>query len=178
MTALDYPRIRGVLPHGHGMVLLYRVDELVPGERIVAVKAVSGGELCYAGLAPDAPAAAYAYPVSLLLESFGQAAAVLWLSGGQASRRVPDEVLMLAAARDCRFERPAYPGDLLRHVVRLEHRSDGATFVSGHTERNGELVASYGSLTAVVRARAQLPPADGQGTRAPAVDRVDVQRSG
>ncbi len=152
---LDFAQVRRTLPHGPGMVLLDRVEELVPGVRLCAVKTVSGGEPCYAGLSPASGGAAYAYPVSLLIESFGQAAAVLWLHSAAASQR--DQVLMLAGVRDCTFVASAYPGDVLRHVVELEHRSDGAAFVTGHTAVGPRRIASYGSLTAVVRPRAALP---------------------
>lgn len=152
---LDFPQLRRTLPHGPGMLLLDRVEELRPGVGLTAVKTVSGIEPCYAGLDPDDDVEAYAYPSCLLLESFGQAAAVLWLHSVGATR--PDEVLMLAAARDCEFVGRAYPGDVVRHVVELDHRSDGAAFVTGRSSVGARPIATYGSLTAVVRPRTALP---------------------
>ncbi len=98
---LDLSRIAALLPHGHHMVLLDRVLDLEPGRSIVAVKAVSGGDPCYRDLPGGLPPDRYAYPVSLMLESFGQAAAVLWLSS-PGSPGGPDRMILLAAVRDCR----------------------------------------------------------------------------
>jgi len=150
---LDFAQLRRLLPHGPGMVLLDRVEELEPETGLTAFKTISGGEPCYALLDGSAGIDAFAYPASLLLESFGQAAAVLWLCSTPAAERV----LMFAGAKECEFTGHAYPGDTVRHVVRLEHRSEGAAFVSGHTLVGERRIASYGSLTAVVRPRSALP---------------------
>ncbi|MEU5695833.1 beta-hydroxyacyl-ACP dehydratase [Actinosynnema sp. NPDC020468] len=151
---LDHARIRALLPHRHPMVLLDRVESIEPGVRLIATKAVTVTEPCYRDLPDTAPASAYAYPVSLLLESFGQAAAVLWLHGG----RRPDGLLpMLAALRDCVLEHPVYPGDVLRHEVLLEHGGEGVSTASGTTRVGDRRVAVMGSFLAVVRPRTDLP---------------------
>jgi 3-hydroxyacyl-[acyl-carrier-protein] dehydratase len=165
VTGLALPEIRRILPHGPAMVLLDRVERLLPGREIRAVKLISGSEPCYAGLDDRLPLAAHAYPRSLVLESFGQAAAVLWL---RTEPPPPGQVLMFVAARECRFSGHAYPGDVLRHVVRLEHHRAGTAFVSGYSSVAGERIASFGSLAAVVRPRSALaggpatpPPLEG-----------------
>lgn len=156
---LDFAAVRATLPHGHPMVLLDRVVALRPGYFIHAVKAVSGSEPCYAGLDRSTLGYGYAYPASLIVESFGQAAAILWLRSHlrHGAARRDDEVLMLAAVRDCRFEGRAFPGDVLHHTARLEHRSNGAAFVSGETRVRRHRIASFGSLLAVVRPASALP---------------------
>ena len=54
-----------------------------------------------------------------MLESFGQAAVVLWASGpGELS--LNRRLLMFAAARDFRLEGRAFPGDVLRHEIEFE----------------------------------------------------------
>lgn len=153
---LDYPQIRAILPHGASMVLLDRVDRLVPGRELSAVKAVSGTDPCYAGLPPGLPLARYAYPRSLILESFGQAAAVLWHSTTGACAG-PDRLLMFAAARDVRFLAQAYPGDVLRHDVRWEHSVADTGFATGSTWVGGRQIAAMGSFIAVLRPPAPSP---------------------
>jgi 3-hydroxyacyl-[acyl-carrier-protein] dehydratase len=157
---LDFAELRRILPHGPGMVLLDGVEELLPGVRLVAIKTISGVEPCYAGLDARSSSRAYAYPPSLLLESFGQAAAVLWL---RSLSSPTEQVLMLAAARTCVFHGHAFPGDVVHHVVELEHCTDDAAFVSGRTTVGSRLIASYGSLAAVVRPRGALPAPVGAG---------------
>lgn len=147
---LDAPGIRALLPHGHPMVLVDRVLDMRPGESVVAIKAVSLSEPCFSGLARDAGAAGYRYPPSLMLESFGQTAALMWL----ADRPEPDlgdRLLMLVAARDCAIEDDVVPGDVMRHEARVEHVTGDNLFVAGETRVGDRLVATIGSMMAVIR---------------------------
>jgi 3-hydroxyacyl-[acyl-carrier-protein] dehydratase len=169
VTTLDLGAIRRLLPHGHPMVLLDRVVAVEPGVGLRAIKAISGSEPCYADVAPGLPPECYAYPSSLLVESFGQAAALLWLLSNDAPELSEDLVLMFAAARDCEFTGLAYPGDVLRHDVRLVQVAAGTAFVSGTTHtRPSRQIASFGSLIAAVRPRPSLVGAsvDPAGTTA------------
>jgi len=155
---LEYSDIRAILPQGAPMVLLDRVEWLVPGQRLRAVKTVSGSEPCYEHLPAGLPQARYAYPVSLILESFGQAAAVLWHSAaGQLADA--EHVLMFGAARDCTFEGRAYPGDVLCHEVTLESRVADTAFATGTTSAGGRRIATMGSFIAVRRPVDVLHPA-------------------
>lgn len=156
---LDQTMIRNLLPHRHPMVLLDRVDHLETGVLLVASKAITATEPCYRELAAAAPPWAYAYPVSLLIESFGQAAAVLWLhsvSAGARSKAAPgrsDRLLMFGALRDCRFEGEAFPGDVVRHEVRLDHRSEATGLASGASWVGKRRIAVMGSFLAMTRPR-------------------------
>jgi 3-hydroxyacyl-[acyl-carrier-protein] dehydratase len=154
---VELARIRSLLPHGHPVLLIEQVLELEPRRRIVAVKAISAGEPCYATVPRDAPAEAYAYPASLLLESFGQAAALLWLLSERGAVAA-DSVLMLTAARDCRITGRAVPGDTLRHEARIEHVVGDNVFVAGETFVADSRIASVGSMMAVMRPRAAVLP--------------------
>jgi 3-hydroxyacyl-[acyl-carrier-protein] dehydratase len=146
-STLDCTAIRALLPHGHPMLLVDRVDRLVPGTELTSVKAVTLSEPCYRDVPVDAPADRYAYPLSLLIESFGQSAALLWLADRETAGLVP----MFAALRDCRVEGMARPGDVLRHRVRLDHAVAGAAFATGETFAGGRRLATFGSIMAVTR---------------------------
>ncbi|MET9263821.1 beta-hydroxyacyl-ACP dehydratase [Amycolatopsis sp. NPDC004079] len=159
LPRLGHDAIRALLPHGWPVVLLDQVLDHVPGASLSAVKAISGCEPCFAQLPAGTPASGYAYPTSLLMESFGQAAAVLWLLGEEA--REPDEVLMFAVARDCEFEGSAFPGDVLRHEVRLDHVLPGTAFATGETWAGRRRIARMGSFAAVTRPASRLPAPGG-----------------
>jgi 3-hydroxyacyl-[acyl-carrier-protein] dehydratase len=152
----EHAELRAILPQAAPMVLLDRVELVEPGRSLRAYKAVSGSEPCYLDLPAGLPRRRWAYPVSLLLESFGQAAAVLWASrtGRLAG---DDEVLMFAAARDCAFPGAAYPGDVVRHEVTLDSTVAGTGFATGASWVGDRLVGSYGSFVAVVRPASVLP---------------------
>ena len=69
----DVRRVMAALPHRFPMLLVDRVDELVPDERIVATKAVTINEPFFAGHFPDRPI----MPGVLIIEAMAQAAGVL-----------------------------------------------------------------------------------------------------
>jgi len=148
---LRYPQILSLLPHAHPMVLVDLVVSLRPGESAEGIKAVTGSEPCYHGLRGGLSLERYAYPGPLLLESFGQTAALLWLVSTRANEKDPESIIMLAAARDCRLEGRAYPGDVLRHKARLDRVIGDHAFVSGETWIEDRRVAMVGEMIAVRR---------------------------
>jgi len=139
------------------MMLVDQVEWLDPGRALRAVKAISGSEPCYQHLPPGLPRERYAYPVSLIIESFGQAAVVLWQSGADAGFTGGETLLAFAAARDCRFEAHAYPGDILRHEVEFEHAVSGTGFAKGEIWVGDRRIATIGSVIAVRRAGLTRP---------------------
>lgn len=151
---LDHAAIRALLPQGHPMMLVDRVVELEPAVSVVGIKAITGSEPCYRHVTGCPTPERFAYPTSLLLESFGQTAAILWLTGMGASRVEEDQVLMLAAARGCRILGRAYPGDVLRHTARVSHVLGDNVFVEGETHVGDRLICTVESMVAVMRPRA------------------------
>lgn len=147
----DYAAIRRLIPHAHPILLVDRVLDMDPYERIVTTKTVSGSEPCYAGIAPDAPSRAFAYPASLLMESWGQGGAVLWMERIKAQERERSGALILAATRGVRLLRAVLPGDTLRHEVTIDQYVGDSVFLSGRSWVDGELVAEVGSAIAVMR---------------------------
>jgi 3-hydroxymyristoyl/3-hydroxydecanoyl-(acyl carrier protein) dehydratase len=146
---IDARVIRSCLPHAHPMLLIDRIVTLEPGSLIVAIKAVSGAEPCYRDLPRDLPPERYAYPASLMLESFGQAAATLWIE--TAGGRNPDDLVILTAARNCRIDGYAYPGDTLRHVARIHNVVGDTALVEGEIWIGERRVATVQSMMASIR---------------------------
>jgi 3-hydroxyacyl-[acyl-carrier-protein] dehydratase len=153
---LDYSQIRAILPQGYPMVLVDRVVSLDPGVSIVGIKAITGSEPCYRNLGDNLKRERYAYPTSLLVESFGQTAAILWLQSDKSGKQHPDQVLVFVAARNIRIEGHAYPGDVLRHVARLDRVVSDTVFVEGEVWLNDRRIASIGSMIAALRDRSVL----------------------
>lgn len=105
---LDINQIRDCLPHRYPFLLLDRIDELVPGKRVVGRKAVSANEPYLQGHFPDYPI----MPGVLLVEALAQACCVLAFQTRQ--RKPADGFLQyLAGVDDARFKRPVLPGDVL-----------------------------------------------------------------
>ncbi|WP_280272984.1 3-hydroxyacyl-ACP dehydratase FabZ family protein [Nocardia wallacei] len=148
---LEYGEIGRFLPHRHPMLLVDRVLSYAAGERISTVKAVSGAEPCYAGLPADAPPAAFGYPETLLVESFAQSGALLWLLTAHDRREPLGGVGMVAVLRECVFERRVWPGDLVRHEVRLERMIGDNVVFSGEMSTPAGRVATVDSIIAAFR---------------------------
>lgn len=106
---LDINEILECLPHRYPFLLLDRVDELVPGKRIVGRKNVSANEPYMQGHFPGYPI----MPGVLVVEALAQACCVLAV---KTRGRKPAEGYLqyLAGLDDVRFKRPVRPGDLLR----------------------------------------------------------------
>jgi 3-hydroxyacyl-[acyl-carrier-protein] dehydratase len=153
---LDHAAIRSLLPQGHPMSLVDRIVALDPGVSILGLKAITGSEPCYRRLPAGGRREHAAYPVSLMLESFGQTAAILWLGGMGSAPVRDDHVLMLVAVRDCTIEGRAFPGDVLRHVARLDQVVGDNVFVEGEILVDDRRVATIGSMMAVMRPRTVL----------------------
>ncbi|GGW43376.1 3-hydroxyacyl-ACP dehydratase FabZ family protein [Streptomyces griseoloalbus] len=147
----DYTGILGLLPVRHPMLMVDRVEALDPGRVITVTKAVSGSEPCYQGLPDGLPLSRYMYPRSLMLESFGQASVLLWLSTGTA-----EGVPVAAAFRDCRFFGEVRPGAVLRHVSRIDRLMTDNVFVSGQTWDGDRCVMTVGALVGSSRPRERV----------------------
>ena len=148
---MDAARIRALLPQRHPLLLVDRVLTRT-GNRIETIKAITATEPCYAGLGDDATIDDYAYPASLLIESFGQSAALLWLEGPPTA----DQMLVFAGARDYVVEGHAYPGDVVRHVVHLERVVADTAFATGESWAGDRRIATVGSLIAARRPAATV----------------------
>jgi 3-hydroxyacyl-[acyl-carrier-protein] dehydratase len=155
----DHARIRAILPQRYPLLLLDQVLELQPGQFIRAIKAITATEPCFA----DVPETGrYEYPRSLIIESLGQSAALLWLADHPTTPD-DDKVLMFAGARDFRFEGSAYPGDVLRHDVRLDSVLADTAFATGETWAGGRRIATVSAMIATRR------PVQPSGLLAPAM---------
>ena len=74
-TALDIVAIKKIIPHRYPLLLVERIIEMVPGERVVGLKSVTGNEPFFEGHFP-------AYPVMpgvLIIEALAQTGAVMML---------------------------------------------------------------------------------------------------
>jgi 3-hydroxyacyl-[acyl-carrier-protein] dehydratase len=151
--------LRAVLPHRYPMLMVDRVLSIEPGRSIVATKAVTGVESCYARLPAAAPASAFAYPVTLLVESLCQAGGVLLALARPGGLR--GSILLFGGVCGIRPGRPVFPGDTVtHHVEMLKALSDAAMF-AGHSLVDGERVLEVASVTVAVRPAGTLPPEGG-----------------
>ncbi|MEV6163988.1 3-hydroxyacyl-ACP dehydratase [Streptomyces sp. NPDC052052] len=162
MSGYGIDRIKSTIPHRGEILLVDRVTEVVPGERLTAVKAVSGNEPCYARLGADAAAADYAYPVSLAIESWAQSAVLLSVWETPNPDVLVGKVELAGSINEVTVGGRAYPGDVLEHRVRLVKAVDETAVLAGETYAGGREVLRFGAFVVTLRDVAELAPAPGR----------------
>lgn len=132
---LDIRQVLAALPHRYPMLLVDRVAELVPDERITAIKAVSVNEPFFQGHFPGRPI----MPGVLIVEALAQAAGVLAVQSLGLSGS--GKLVYFMAIEDARFRKPVEPGCLLQlDVTFLQRRATVCKF-EGKASIDGQLAA-------------------------------------
>jgi len=120
VSPMDIHEILQHLPHRYPILLVDRVLDVKPGERIVALKNVSVNEPFFPGHYPHHPV----MPGVLIVEALAQAAAILSFKtmGGK-----PDDksVYYFVGIDGARFKRPVSPGDQLILEVSIQANKRG-----------------------------------------------------
>ena len=126
---MDIGQIMKILPHRYPLLLVDKVLELVPQEKIVGLKNVTINEQFFQGHFPGHPV----MPGVLILESMAQVAGILAFSGAGSTeefeKNMKDKVIYFMSVDKLKFRRPVVPGDQLRlEVVLTRHRGTIASF--------------------------------------------------
>lgn len=136
MSPMDIHEILAHLPHRYPILLVDRVLDVVPGERIVALKNVSVNEPFFPGHYPHHPV----MPGVLIVEALAQAAAILSFKtlGGK-----PDDksVYYFVGIDGARFKRPVSPGDQLILEVSIQANKRGLWKFAGQAKVDGQIAA-------------------------------------
>ncbi len=99
----DINQIKTMLPHRYPFLLVDRVLELVPKQRLVALKNVTVNENFFNGHFPQKPV----MPGVLIIESMAQAAGLVMLSEDEHKGKIP----YFTGIDNARFRRTIVPGD-------------------------------------------------------------------
>lgn len=145
MSAMDIHEILKNLPHRYPILLVDRVLEVVPGERIVALKNVTVNEPFFPGHYPHHPV----MPGVLIVEALAQTAAILsFKTMGDG----PDDksVYYFVGIDGARFKRPVSPGDQLIMEVSIVANKRGLWKFSAVAKVDGQ-VATEAELMCTVR---------------------------
>ena len=131
------------LPHRYPMLLVDRVEQLIPDERITAIKAVTINEPFFQGHFPARPI----MPGVLIVEALAQAAGVLAVESlGLAAS---GKLVYFMAIDGAKFRTPVEPGVLLRLDVEfVQKRATVCKFV-GRASIDGKLAAEA-NFTAMI----------------------------
>ena len=132
---LDVQRVMAALPHRYPMLLVDRVERIVPDRSITATKAVTINEGFFQGHFPDRPI----MPGVLIVEALAQAAGVLAVESlGLAGS---GKLVYFMAIEAAKFRAPVEPGVLLTLEVEFVQKRATVCKFAGKALVDGKLAA-------------------------------------
>ena len=139
---MDINEIMKILPHRPPFLLIDRVEEIVEGEKIVAIKNVTMNEPYFVGHFPQEPV----MPGVLIVEAMAQAGAVAVLSMDQFKGKTA----YFGGIDKAKFRRKVVPGDTLRievEIIKLKMNAGigkGTAYVDGKKAYEAEITFLIG----------------------------------
>jgi len=110
-VVMDINEIMKVIPHRYPFLLVDKIVDFVPKERIVGIKNVTMNEPFFQGHFPGHPI----FPGALLIEAMAQVGCILMFKSFDLS---PEEFVVYFMGIDkARFRKPVRPGDTVKFVL-------------------------------------------------------------
>jgi 3-hydroxyacyl-[acyl-carrier-protein] dehydratase len=135
---LETRHILNILPHRYPFLLVDRVTELEPGQRVVATKSVTINEPFFPGHFPGHPI----MPGVLIVEMMAQVGGIMMLT-------IPEhrgKIAYLAGVEKTRFRKPVLPGDTLIATVTLARARGNVGWVKAQAHVAGHARVRIGNL--------------------------------
>jgi 3-hydroxyacyl-[acyl-carrier-protein] dehydratase len=136
---LDTAAIERIIPHRYPFLLVDRIIEFEPDQRIVGVKNVSINELY---LSRPADGGRPTLPPTILTEAVAQVGAILIL----AKPENKDQLIFFRGMERVRFRKPVYPGDTVIVEAVVKRLRSRMGVLEGHATVNGKVVVN-GTMT-------------------------------
>ncbi len=140
---LDIKRVMAALPHRYPMLLVDRVEQIIPNRSISALKAVSMNEGFFQGHFPGRPI----MPGVLIVEALAQAAGVLAVESLNLAGS--GKLVYFMAIEGAKFRLPVEPGVLLRLDVEFVQKRATVCKFAGRASVDGKLAAEA-NFTAMI----------------------------
>ena len=134
MSILDSRAIQEILPHRYPFLLVDKIIELEPRQRIVGIKQVTINEQFFQGHFPEAPV----MPGVLQIEALAQVGAILALREFEdRANKIP----FFSGIENARFRRPVVPGDTLVLEVTAIRIGSKVQKMRGEAKVDGQIAA-------------------------------------
>lgn len=144
---VDVVRIQSLLPHRYPFLLVDRVIELEPNQRIRAIKNVSINEPFFQGHFPGLPV----MPGVLIIEAMAQAGGLLTQLSLPAGTDLSSKRFFMVKVDNARFAKQVVPGDQLDMEVHLKRTIRNMALYDCVARVDGKLAASAEVLCAEAR---------------------------
>lgn len=139
---MNVQELMSILPHRFPFLLIDRIIECEPGQRVLALKNVSVNEPQFQGHFPAVPI----MPGVLVVEAMAQAAGVVAMT---ANPELGRKIVYLTGLDGFRFRRPVTPGDSIRITVEKLAEKRSIWKFSARAEVDGKVVVE-GEIMATV----------------------------
>jgi len=131
----DIKAIMNYLPHRYPFLLVDRVLEIVPGEKIVALKNVTMNEPFFQGHFPGTPI----MPGVLIIEAMAQAGGVLFSS--EQLKEKQGSLFYFMGMDKVKFRKPVVPGDQIIFEVKIIRQRSKVVKMAGTANVDQKIVA-------------------------------------
>lgn len=150
-TELKINDIMKLLPHRYPFLLIDRVTDLVPNEKVVAYKNVTFNENFFQGHFPATPV----MPGVLIIEAMAQTGIVLVVQSIGFDTEKENMVYLFTGIEKAKFRRPVVPGDKL--VIECSNlqkkmqlwKMDAKAYVDGQLVAQATLTAAAAKADSV-----------------------------
>lgn len=149
------------LPHRCPMLLVDRLIEFIPGERLTAVKAITASEPWFRDIPPGSHDGSAAFPPGLLIESWCQAAALLAVWDSPTPSVLDGETPLLGSLSEITFEGSAEPGSVVLHHARLVRDFGDTLIFQGTSTVDDRPLLRIGRMFMVIRPTRPADPPTG-----------------
>ena len=142
-SGMDIAQILNALPHRYPFVLVDRVIEFEPGQRIVGIKNVTINEPFFQGHFPGHPV----MPGVLIIESMAQVGGMMLMGSFDDPS---SKVVYFVAIDGAKFRKPVVPGDQLRCEITMVQLRGATCKIRGEAYVDGKLVCEANMTATVV----------------------------
>lgn len=146
-TDIRIEEIMKLIPHRYPLLLVDRIEEVVPGESVIARKNVTLNEPHFMGHFPSKPI----MPGVLIVEAMAQASAIMV---AETFAEADQKLVYFMSIDKCKFRKPVVPGDtLMLHIKAIQNRRNvwrcaGEAMVDGQKVAEAEFAAMIADATA------------------------------
>ncbi len=142
-VSYDIHQIMDIMAHRYPVLLIDKIVEMIPGEKVIGIKNVTVNEPYFQGHFPKRPV----MPGVLIIEAMAQAGGFLILN------TVEDPLtknMFFASIERARFRKPVIPGDQLRmELIMVKYRLNTCK-IEGKAFVGDEVVAELAYTASVV----------------------------
>ncbi|HIA86165.1 MAG TPA: 3-hydroxyacyl-ACP dehydratase FabZ [Candidatus Marinimicrobia bacterium] len=142
-VSYDIHQIMDIMAHRYPVLLIDKIVEMIPGEKVIGIKNVTVNEPYFQGHFPKRPV----MPGVLIIEAMAQAGGFLILN------TVEDPLtknMFFASIERARFRKPVVPGDQLRmELIMVKYRLNTCK-IEGKAFVGDEVVAELAYTASVV----------------------------